>query len=133
MSVQFTVSPASPSTVSPPTNIGPRGRGARRVLGYLALAAGGAIAAALIAGDAPRASRLVVAAPFFVAALCLLQARAGVCVALAARRLDASDDGAARPVSDPAACDLLAGRARHIYRTAGVAAALLTLVTLAFP
>ncbi|HVE78421.1 MAG TPA: hypothetical protein VNA89_06155 [Gemmatimonadaceae bacterium] len=116
-----------------PTNIGRRGRRARRALGLAALTAGVLLAVGLAVAGAPRASRLIVAPLFFMAGLGLFQARAGVCVALAARRLDSSDDGAPRLIADGGTCDLFALRARAVYRSASLLTVALTLAALALP
>jgi hypothetical protein len=56
-------------------NIGERERRKRRVMGFVALAAGVAAAFLLVALGEPRALRLVVFAPFWIAGLGLLQSR----------------------------------------------------------
>ena len=57
-------------------NLGPRGRRQRLVLGLVAAAAAVAGLAWVLVADPPRASRLLVAIPFFVAGLGLFQAQA---------------------------------------------------------
>lgn len=56
-------------------NIGERERRKRRVMGLVALTVGVAAAFVLVASDAPRALRLVVFLPVWIAGLGLLQAR----------------------------------------------------------
>lgn len=56
-------------------NIGPRQRRQRFAFGLIALAAGAMILAGLLVADAPRATRLVAALPFWVAMLGFLQHR----------------------------------------------------------
>ena len=56
-------------------NIGPRGQQRRLGVGVCALAASAVLAAMLFAFDAPRAWRLVVVAPLWLAGLGLFQAR----------------------------------------------------------
>ena len=56
-------------------NIGPRERRKRRVLGIVALTIGVSVAFLLVVTGAPRALRLVVFFPVWIAGLGLLQAR----------------------------------------------------------
>ncbi len=56
-------------------NIGPREVRKRRMMGIAALAAGVALAFALVALQAPRLSRLAVFLPIWIAGLGLFQAR----------------------------------------------------------
>ena len=70
--------PASEPVVSAQAcvaNIGPRQRRQRLVFGVIALAAGAVILAGLLAADAPRATRLLGALPFWAAMLGFLQYR----------------------------------------------------------
>ncbi len=57
------------------SNIGPRERRKRRLMGIAALLAGAGLAFALVATDAPRWARLFVFLPVWLAALGLFQAR----------------------------------------------------------
>jgi hypothetical protein len=57
-------------------NIGPRQRRRRLAGGVLALAGAGIVLFALLAVDAPRAARLLVALPVWAGALGVYQARA---------------------------------------------------------
>ncbi len=57
------------------SNIGPGERRKRRVLGFVALGVGVALAFVLVVMGAPRLSRLVVFFPIWLAGLGLLQAR----------------------------------------------------------
>ena len=113
-------------------NIGPDERRKRRLMGVAALAAGAALAFALVAFGAPWWSRAVVFFPVWIAALGLLQAREQTCVALAARGLRNMDDGEV-PVEDEGIARELREKARHINRRAMLVAAIVTLVALAFP
>jgi len=56
-------------------NIGPRERRKRRVMGIVALTVGVSVAFVLVVTGAPRALRLVVFLPVWIAGLGLLQAR----------------------------------------------------------
>jgi hypothetical protein len=56
-------------------NIGERERRKRRVMGFVALTVGVAAAFVLVVADAPRALRLVVFLPVWIAGLGLLQSR----------------------------------------------------------
>ncbi len=56
-------------------NIGERERRKRRVMGFVALSVGVAAAFVLVATGAPRALRLVVFLPIWIAGLGLLQSR----------------------------------------------------------
>lgn len=68
-----------------PPNIGPRGRAVRLGAGAILLALGGLAGFFLAAIDAPLPLRACVFIPLFIGGLGLFQARAGTCVALAAR------------------------------------------------
>ena len=57
------------------TNIGPRERRKRRLLGVVALTVGVGLAFLLVVTDAPRWSRAVIFFPVWMAGLGLLQAR----------------------------------------------------------
>lgn len=57
------------------SNIGAIGRRRRYILGAVGLAAGVALAAALVLGTAPLGSRFLVFVPFALGALGILQAR----------------------------------------------------------
>ncbi|HEX8140459.1 MAG TPA: hypothetical protein VF544_23035 [Pyrinomonadaceae bacterium] len=57
------------------SNIGPREQRKRRAMGTVALVAGAGLALALVATDAPRALRLLIFFPIWLAALGLFQAR----------------------------------------------------------
>ncbi|MDQ3258954.1 MAG: hypothetical protein M3R15_34680 [Acidobacteriota bacterium] len=56
-------------------NIGTRERRKRRILGIVALTVGVSIAAALVIFNAPRALRLIIFFPIWLAGLGLLQAK----------------------------------------------------------
>lgn len=56
-------------------NIGPRQRRRRLALGALATLAGATLLVALLATDAPRVARLLVALPFWAGAVGILQHR----------------------------------------------------------
>jgi hypothetical protein len=114
------------------TNIGPRERSKRRVLGVVALTVGVGAAFVLVVVGAPRWWRLVVFLPVWVAGLGLLQAREKTCIALAARgrcNMDAGEE----EVGDAETIEQLRRKARRINRRALVTAAAATLVALAFP
>ncbi|MGE3341831.1 MAG: hypothetical protein AB7L71_00230 [Vicinamibacterales bacterium] len=114
------------------SNIGPRERRKRLLLGAVSLCSGAAVVFAVIMLDWPRPARLIVFCPLWMAALGLTQARESTCVALAARGSCHFDDGE-QAISDAAVADALRRRARAITRRATLTAGLLTLVTLAFP
>jgi hypothetical protein len=113
-------------------NIGPRERQKRRVLGLVSLAAGVGIAFVLVVYGAPRWLRLVVFFPIWLAGLGLLQARAKVCIALAARGTRNMDAGEER-IADEALSAALRDEARRIHLRALVTAVVSTLVALLFP
>jgi len=113
-------------------NIGPRERRKRRVLGIVSLTVAVAIAFVLVAYGVPRWWRLVVFFPLWLAGLGLLQARAQVCIALAARGTCNMDAGEER-VGDADLNAQLRAAARRIHRRALLTAVAITLVALAFP
>ncbi len=86
----------------------------------------------LVAWGAPRALRLVVFPPVWIAGLGLLQSREKTCIALAARGARNMDAGEER-VGDDSLNRQLRAQARAINRRALLTAAAITLVTLAFP
>jgi hypothetical protein len=104
-------------------NIDAGGRWRRLAVGGLSLVAAGGIGWVVASGTPPAWTALLVAAPLFVAALGVLQAGRGFCVALAFAGEQAA--GAARePVADPEAraADRAAAR-RSLLVALGVAAA----------
>jgi hypothetical protein len=113
-------------------NIGERERRKRRVMGFVALAVGVAAAFLLVALGAPRALRLVVFLPVWIAGLGLLQSREKTCIALAARGTRNMDAGEERIEDESLIAELRAG-ARRIHRRALTTAVIITLVVLAFP
>jgi hypothetical protein len=118
--------------VSEVSNIGPRERRKRRLLGIVALTVGVAAAFLLVVYDAPRVLRAVVFFPVWMAGLGLLQARERTCIALAARgacNLDAGEE----TLDDEHLVAALRGTARRINRRALTTAVAITLLTLAFP
>jgi hypothetical protein len=120
------------STPGAPTNIGPRERRKRRLLGIVALTVGVGAAFVLVVYGAPRWSRLIVFFPMWMAGLGLLQARDKTCIALAARGTCNMDSGEAG-IEDEALIEQLRAIAGRINRRAVYTAALITLVALAFP
>jgi hypothetical protein len=106
------------------SNIGPRERRKRRVMGFVALAAGAGLALALVATDAPRLLRLLIFFPVWIAALGFFQAREKTCIALAAR---------GTCIKDAALVAKLRALARVIHRRALITATIITAVALAFP
>lgn len=113
-------------------NIGPRERSKRRVLGLVALTVGVAAAFVLIVFEAPRALRLVIFFPVWIAGLGFLQAREKTCISLAARGACNMDAGEEQLHDGRAAAELRA-KARRINRRALITAAAATLLALAFP
>jgi hypothetical protein len=118
--------------VSEVSNIGPRERRKRRLLGIVALTVGVAAAFLLVVYDAPRLLRAVVFFPVWIAGLGLLQARERTCIALAARGACNWDAGEASLEDDNLAAELR-GKSRVIHRRALVTAVAITLLTLAYP
>jgi hypothetical protein len=113
-------------------NIGPRERQKRRVLGIVSLTVGVGVAFVLVVYGGPRLLRLVVFFPLWLAGLGLLQARARVCIAHAARgtrNMDAGDE----QIEDEELIHELRAEARRVHVRALVTAGVITLVTLLFP
>ena len=115
-----------------PANLGPRERRKRLLLGIVSLGIAAAVAFAAVAFEWPRATRLVVFMPLWMAALGLTQARESTCVALAARGACNFDTGE-RLIENGPVATALRRRARRITRRATMLAAILTLIVLAFP
>ena len=113
-------------------NIGPRESRKRRVMGIVALVATAGLAFTLVALHAPRALRLTVFFPAWMAALGFFQAREKTCIALAARGMCNLDDGE-QTLDDENAATELRAQARRINRRAIITAAVVTLVAVAFP
>ena len=114
------------------SNIGPRERRKRRVLGIVSLTVAVGVAFLLVAFDAPRWSRVVVFFPLWLAGLGLFQARERVCIALAARgacNMDAGEES----IADGALAKRLREKASAVHRRALLVAAAITFVVLAFP
>jgi hypothetical protein len=114
------------------SNIGPRERRKRRLLGIVSLTVGVAAAFLLVVLDAPRPLRAVVFFPVWLAGLGLLQARERTCIALAARGVCNMDAGE-KPVEDEDLIEQLRGKSRLIHRRALVTAVAITILTLVFP
>ncbi len=114
------------------SNIGPRERRKRRLLGIVSLTVGVAVAFVLVVYGAPRWERLIVFCPIWLAGLGLLQAREHTCIALAARGTCNMDTGETR-IDDVGLSAQLRTKARRINRRALITAAVITLVTLVFP
>jgi hypothetical protein len=113
-------------------NIGERERRKRRLLGIVALTVGVAASFVLVASRAPRPLRLVVFPPVWIAGLGLLQSREKTCIALAARGTRNMDSGEEK-IEDASLIESLRAKSRRINRRALTTAAVVTLVTLAFP
>ena len=113
-------------------NIGPREQRKRRLMGVVSLTVGVGLAFLLVTLDAPRALRLVVFFPVWLAGLGLLQAREKTCIALAARG-ECNWDAGDAPLEDENTLARLRDKARRIHRRALLTAIAITLVTLAFP
>lgn len=113
-------------------NLGPREVRKRRLMGIVALAAGGGLAFLSVVMEAPRWSRLIVFFPIWMAGLGLFQAREKTCIALAARgtcNMDAGEES----INDENLVNQLRSKARQINRRAIIIALVVTMVTLAFP
>jgi hypothetical protein len=113
-------------------NIGPRESWKRRALGIAALIAGAVLVFSLFVINAPRAYRLLVFFPMWIAALGFFQAKERTCVALAGRGTCNMDSGEIE-IRDNELSERLKLKARRINREALIAAATVTLVALAFP
>ena len=114
------------------SNIGPRERRKRRLLGIVALTVGVAAAFLLLVYDAPRPLRAVVFFPVWMAGLGLLQARERTCIALAARGACNLDAGELALDDEHLAAHFRA-TSRRINRRALTTAVAITLLTLVFP
>jgi hypothetical protein len=113
-------------------NIGRIGRRWRVIGGAALLLAGVAVAALLVLFGADRGARLAVFAPFFGAAMGLLQARDHTCVMLAARSQCEIGRGFG-PVTDSWLVGQLKRQAREVILESVVMAAFLTGLVLLLP
>lgn len=120
------------STNAGASNIGPRERSKRRLLGIVALTVSVGVAFVLVVYGAPRWSRLVLFFPVWMAGLGLLQAREKTCIALAARGVCNMDSGEVA-LEDETLVNELRAKARRINLRAIYTAAVITVVALAFP
>ena len=108
-------------------NIGAGGVRQRSVLGIVSLAAAVAGFVALYAQDAPRAWRLVLFFPFFMAALGLIQAKQQVCVVFGAQGVRQNEKAhTMEPIRDEAAQAALRRKSKQILLIALAVALLLT-------
>ena len=112
-------------------NIGPAERRKRWLVGVVGLAVCALASVALIADGAPRLWRAILVLPWWTACLGIFQARARVCVALAARgvrNLDGQQEP--QPVVE---LDAVRREARRVHVRSLLTAVLLTLLTIAWP
>jgi hypothetical protein len=113
-------------------NIGPTGRHRRVIAGAVLLVVGLAAAALLVLGGADRGARVALFAPFFGAAMGLLQARDHTCVMLAARsQCEVGREVGA--VTDAWLVGQLKRQAREVVLESVVVAAFLTGLALLLP
>lgn len=112
-------------------NIGPAELRKRRVVGAVGLAVCALGSVVLIADGAPRLWRLILFLPWWTACLGIFQARARVCVALAARGLR-NLDGKQEP-QPLVELEEVQREARRVHVRSLLTAVLLTLLTLAWP
>jgi hypothetical protein len=124
--------PEKNSMETPVINIGPREVRKRRLMGIIALAAGGGLAFLSVVMQTPRLFRLIVFFPIWIAGLGLFQAREKTCVALAARGVCNMDAGEEN-IGDEELVSQLRSKARIINRRAIITAVVVTMVALAFP
>jgi hypothetical protein len=113
-------------------NIGPAQRRLRLRFGIAMSAVAMLTTAFLVISGAPRPWRLMVFLPGLFAAIGLLQARARTCVALARqgrRNLDSGDE----EITDPRELETVRQQARRVNLQAGLAAAAVTAVLVAWP
>ncbi|MEJ7616391.1 MAG: hypothetical protein WKF30_05340 [Pyrinomonadaceae bacterium] len=101
-------------------------------MGFVSLAAGVGLAFVLIATEAPRPLRLIIFFPFWIAGLGMLQSRARVCIALAARGLR-NMDGGSETIENNGEADGLRVKAKEVNRRALITAAIIASVVLVFP
>ena len=113
-------------------NIGPTGRRLRVAGGVVLLVVGLGGAILLVLTGASRGARLALFAPFFGAALGLLQARDHTCVMLAARNQCEIDRGFGA-VTDPWVSGQLRRQARELLVECVIVAAFLTGLVLLLP
>jgi hypothetical protein len=110
-------------------NLGGSGRRARALLGGAVLLGTLFALSMLVSAGAPRPVRLGLLPGYLIGALGLVQARAGVCVALAARGLEEHDDGP-QPIVDAYRRATVQTAARSVWWRAGAAAVTATLLSL---
>jgi hypothetical protein len=113
-------------------NIGPAGRRTRVIGGLVLLVLGVAAAAWLVLAGVSRGVRLTLFAPFFGAAMGLLQARDHTCVMLAARNQCEIGQGFAA-VTDSWLVGQLKRQAREVLLESAVVAGFVTGLVLLLP
>lgn len=113
-------------------NIGPREQRKRRLMGIVFLTIGVSLAFLLVVLEAPRAARLIIFFPIWLAGLGFFQSRAKICVAHAARGTCNLDDGD-RPLGDKSLDGELRRQAKTINLRALLTAGVITVVALIFP
>ena len=137
-----TANPSGPSPTAAPgpepkeqvvcsPNIGAAELRKRRIVGVVGLAVCALGSVVLIADGAPRLWRVILFLPWWTACLGIFQARSRVCVALAARGLR-NLDGKQEP-QPLAELEAVRREARRVHLRSLLTAALLTLLTVAWP
>jgi hypothetical protein len=110
-------------------NIGGAGRRMRALIGGAVLLGTLFALGMLVSAGAPAPVRIGLFPGFLIGMLGLVQARAGVCVALAARGLQEHDDGP-QPITDAYARATVRTAARSVWWRAGAAALVATALAL---
>lgn len=113
-------------------NIGPRERRRRIVMGIGLSVLTVAAAAWLVAADIPRAWRLLVFVPAWIAALDFFQVRAKTCVLLAARGLRNMDAGN-EPIASASELSDVRKQARAVHVQSALVAAVIAAAVAALP
>ena len=115
-------------------NLGNTGVGRRRMVGWVALAAGLGLAAGLWWSGLPALWRLAAFPILWIAMLGLFQAQARTCVRLAAQGVKDLDDGRGpTPIEDTAERAAIAQVVRRIHTRSLLAAIVLTAIAVAVP
>jgi hypothetical protein len=117
------------------SNIGPRERRLRNIVGVVGTTVTILLASALFEAHASKIWRLILVVPVYTAAMGFLQARAHTCVAFARKNIRVMGDSRdhAESITDDTLRAAIAKTARRIYLQGGAVVAAVAVLALALP